>query len=293
MTARRGPIGMAEALVVAHALHLDGDDDLAIVLELLGIRRGIEDAMITRRPARREPAGEPSGLSGPGFTVGTDLPPDHVGMRTVVEPLPPEPVAPITFEQAEPLVPGAPGGGSVPYEPIVPLHQLRAAMTMIIRRPRRSVQPDIEAAVELIAEQRPLDQLPRLIEQTVDGGVTIIADVGPEMLPYLADVNHLVQAAEQVVGSPTTNVLWIEDCDDLPPLAAERPIMIISTLGAARSPTSPPGSAARWKELVRTMVRTATDATAVVPHRRQTRAGRGRLQSVAWDDLAEVGRGRA
>ena len=57
-------------------------------------------------------------------------------------------------------IPGAPGGGSVPYEPIVPLHQLRAAMTMIIRRPRRSVQLDVEAAVEMIAEQRPLDQLP-------------------------------------------------------------------------------------------------------------------------------------
>ena len=92
----------------------------------------------------------------------------------------------------------------MPYEPIVPLHQLRAAMTMIIQRPRRSVQLDIEAAIELIAEQRPLDQLPRLIEQTLDGGVTIIADVGPEMLPYLDDVDHLVQAARHVAGRPTT-----------------------------------------------------------------------------------------
>ena len=287
----RGQIGMAEALTVARTLHLEADDDLATVLELLGLRRRTEDTPIALKSPRRVPRAERSGVRGPGFSYGLELPADQVGMRTVVEPLPPDPVAPITFEQAEPLVPGAPGGGSVPYEPIVPLQQLRAAMTMIIRRPRRSVQLDVEAAIELIAEQRPLDQLPRLIEQTVDGGVTIIADVGPEMLPYLDDVSHLVQAAEQVVGAPTTAVLWVEDCDDLTDLETERPIMIISTFGTARSPASPPGAAARWRELARTMIISETDATAVVPHRR-TRGVSGRMRSVAWDDLAEVGRGR-
>jgi len=283
---------MADALAVAHALHLEADDDLAIVLELLGLGRGAEDAAVSPRPPRWEPAGESFGVSGPGFGVGIDIPTDQVRTRTVVEALPPDPVAPITFEEAEPLIPGPPGGGTVRYEPIVPLHQLRAAMTMIIRRPRRSVQPDIEAAIELIAEQRPLDQLPRLIEQTVDGGVTIIADIGPDMLPYLQDVYHLVQAAQQVAGAPTTAVLWIEDCDDLPALETERPIMIISAFGAARSPANPPGSAARWRQLARAMINSRTDATAVVPHRR-TSGAPSPIPSVVWDDLAEVGRGRA
>jgi hypothetical protein len=284
---------MADALTVARTLHLEADEDLAMVVELLGLSQGLEDTEPTPRSARRAPIREPSGISGRGFGYGHSIPAaGRVGLRTVVEALPPDPVAPITFEQAEPLVPGAPGGGSLPYEPIVPLHQLRAAMTMIIRRPRRSVQPDIEAAVELIAEQRPLDHLPRQVEQTVDGGVTIIADVGPEMLPYLEDVNHLVQAAEHVAGTPRTAVLWIEDCGDLPPLETGPPIMIISTFGAARSPASPPGAAARWRELARRLINSETDATAVVPHRR-TRGASGRMRSVTWDDLAEVGRGRA
>ena len=214
------------------------------------------------------------------------------GMLTVAEPLPSEPVAPIAYVSAKPLDPGPASGGSVAYEPIVPLHQLRAAMTMIIRRPRRSILVDIEAAVELIAEKRPVEQLPRLTEQTLDGGVTIIADVGPEMLPYLDDVDHLVESAQHVAGEPETRVCWIEDSADLPPLGTEHPTMIISTLGAARAPGSPPGSAARWQELARTMINDEIDVTAVGPHRRRWTDHPAEVRFVAWDDLSEVGRGR-
>ena len=149
---------------------------------------------------RRVPRAERSGSEAPDSATDSNSQPIKSGCARSSSRC--HPIRSLRSRSSRPShCPGRAGGGSVPYEPIVPLQQLRAAMTMIIRRPRRSVQLDVEAAIELIAEQRPLDQLPRLIEQTVDGGVMIIADIGPEMLPYLDDVSHLVQAAEQVVGA--------------------------------------------------------------------------------------------
>lgn len=211
----------------------------------------------------------------------------------MAEPLPAEPVGPIAYAHAEPLAPGPPGSGTVAYEPIVPLHQIRPALAMIIRRLRRSVEVDVETAVEVMAEQRPLDNLPRLLEHTLDRGITIIADVGPEMLPYLEDVEHLIGATQLVAGALATRVVWVEDSDDVPALDTDRPIMIISTLGAARAPMSPPGTAVRWREWARAMTEAEADLTALVPYRRLRWSDDDiSVRFVAWDDLAEVGRGR-
>jgi hypothetical protein len=292
VTARRGPIGMAEALTAARVLDFTAERDLVVLMELLGLAWEPEPTPAEARPSKKPTRRRPTSPVGAAAKTATERQ-VVAGTRTVAEPLPSEPVAPIAYMSAKPLDPGPPGGGSIAYEPIVPLHQLRAAMTMIIRRPRRSIRVDIEAAVELIAEKRPLEQLPRLTEQTLDGGLTIIADVGPEMLLFLDDVDHLVESAQHVAGEPETRVCWIEDSADLPPLGTEHPVMIISTLGAARAPTSSPGSAARWQELARTMINDEIDVTALVPHRRRWTNHPAEVRFVAWDDLPEVGRGRS
>jgi hypothetical protein len=282
---------MAEALIAARVLDFTTERDLVVLMELLGLALEPEPIPAEARPGKKPRRRRPTGPVIPGAGDTTASPVD-AAMRTIAEPLPSEPVAPIEYVSAEPLAPGPAGSGGIPYVPIVPLHQLRAAMTMIIRRPRRSILVDIEAAVELIAEKRPVEQLPRLTEQTLDGGVTIIADVGPEMLPYLDDVDHLVESAQHVAGEPEARVCWIEDSADLSPLGTEHPVMIISTLGAARAPASPPGSAARWQELARTMINDEIDVTAVVPHRRRWTDHPAEVRFVVWDDLSEVGRGR-
>ena len=287
---------MADALTAARLLHLEAEPDLVVLMELLGLCR---DDQPTVPPPRRRPTPdypEPPTQVGQRTQDETGVPATiaPTGIRTVAEPLPPEPVAPIDYSTADPLDPGPPGSGSVAYEPIVPLHQLPAAITMIIRRPRRSIEVDIEAAVELVAEQRPLEQLPRLVEHTLDRGVTIVADVGPEMLPYLEDVAHLADATQRVAGVPETRIVWVEDSDEVPVLDPDRPVMIISTLGVARAPASPPGLAARWREWARAMSEVEADLIALVPHRRRRWSeDAATVRFVAWDDLAEVGRGRS
>lgn len=293
MITERGPIGMGDAVTAARALHLTELEDLDLLVELLGLRQVEHRADPTPTVRRSAGAGTSRTVSAVIQAEGEVVDHPESALRTLVEPLPPEPVAPISYVPAEPLS-MAPARRRVAYRPIMPPHQLRAALTMIIRRPRPSVRLDVEAAVELIAERRPLDQLPRLVEQTVDGGVTIIADVGPEMLPYLDDVDHLVDSARHIAGESTTRVAWVEDSGDVPAFIPDRTVLVISTLGAAHAPGAPPGAPTRWRHQAQELVAAEADVTALVPHRRRPRTEQlDGVRVVAWDDLGEVGRGRA
>jgi hypothetical protein len=191
---------------------------------------------------------------------------------------------------------------SIGYEPPVPDRLLRASMSMLVRRKRSSDEIALDQLIDLVAEQRPLLDLPRVQEPSTRHGVTVIADVGESMLPFLADVGRFVAEIEQVVGSPNAAVRWIDDETPLadgtelePILRADRPVLIISTLGAVRAPGSAPDSVLRWLDFAEHAKAADADVVGLVPHR--LRAWPGSITEaigiVAWDDLPQVGRGHA
>ena len=185
----------------------------------------------------------------------------------------------------------------MPYEPPVPANQLRPSLMMLVRRARMSDDLDVDAAITLVAEQRPLVQLPRLIEQSTARGAALVADVGAGMLPYLHDVARLVAEFRQIVGASRLVVDWVEDgaAQDGRPLRPEpgRPTVLLTTLGATQPPSAHPGAAARWLLFADAAREAGADITALVPHRgHRWPAGLTRsLRVVAWDELADVGRG--
>jgi hypothetical protein len=219
--------------------------------------------------------------------------------RTIAQELPDEPVELIELTAEPPVEPADGGHPTVPYEPPIPANQLRAALTMLLRRDRLSDDIDVDAAVTLVAEQRPLGRVPRLTEQSTVRGASVIADLGPGMLPYLDDVAHFVAAAGQVVGECRLTVAWVQDgaTHDGRPLSLEpeRPVLVVSTLSAVSPPAAPPGGQARWLAIADAALAVQADVTALVPHRahRWPPALRRVMRFVAWDDLADVGRGRA
>jgi hypothetical protein len=218
--------------------------------------------------------------------------------QTIAEELEDEPVELITFELEAPLDPAPSEQPSVPYEPPIPANQLRAALTILVRRPRFSDDIDLEAAVALVAEQRPFVRLPRLIEQSTAQGATMVADVGAGMLPYLDDVARLVAEVGQIVGESQLDVQWVGDdasaSDRVPGIQAGRPVVVLSTLGAVQPPGALPAAQARWLAFAGAAWEAGADTVALVPHRRlRWSGGLDRLiRLVAWDDLADVGRGR-
>jgi hypothetical protein len=219
--------------------------------------------------------------------------------RTVAETLPDDPVGPVAFEEPplEPLDPAKAARPSVPYEPPIPANQLRAALTMLVRRARISGKVDVEAAIALSAEQRPFVELPRHLEQSTAYGATVVADVGPGMLPYLDDVARLVAEIGQIVGEPRLTVQWVEEIasDGKHVLAVEpgRPVVVVSTFGAVQAPTELPGARERWLAFADAAWEAEADVVALVPHRghRWPRRLDRAMRFVAWDDLADVGRG--
>lgn len=298
----RGPVGWADALTAAARLGLTTREQFSALAALLDLT--------APEPGPRTPVTAP-GPPGPAIPAPAvpELPwasqpadgdellpvPDR---RTVVDVLPDEPVELIQEDQQEPpVLPSGAGRPAVPYVPPVPAPQLRAAVTMLIRRPRLADDLDAEAAITLIAEQHPLDELPRLLEHSTAGGATVLADTGPSMLPYLDDVARLVAECQHAVGASRLDVIRVEDGagpeGDVPAIPAGRPVLIVSTVGATTPPGADPGTAARWHAFAAAATEAGADVTALVPHRghRWPAGLRRAMRFVAWDDLAEAGRG--
>jgi hypothetical protein len=202
--------------------------------------------------------------------------------------------------EAVPLPPPSNVERAVRYKPPIVETQLRAAVATLVQRQRRSNRVDVPAAVELIAQQRPLGSVPRLNESTTARGAVVVADVGRTMMPYLDDVDRFVAELQHVVGSPNATVAWwdgkeyyVGDCGRAVPMPSDTPIVVISTLGAVR-PSGAASDRAHWLEFADSAERAGADVVALVPHRLpQWPAGiAGAMRIVAWDDLPLVGRGR-
>ena len=298
--APRGPIGWGDALTAAHQLDLAATGQLDALVDLLGLSAPEQETSpVVIDSVSGRPTDRPAAPSTPR-TISS-LKDDELRIlrdqRTVAEELQDEPVELVAFEEEPPLEPTEVGQPSVPYEPPIPANQLRAALTMLVRRARISDKVDVEAAIALFAEQRPFVELPRQIEQSTVHGATVVADVGPGMLPYLDDVARLVAEIGQIVGEPQLTVQWVEEIAsrDNHVLLVEpgRPVVVVSTLGAVRPPTELPGARERWFAFADTAWEAGADVVALVPHRgrRWPRSLDRAMRFVAWDDLAEVGRG--
>lgn len=292
---KRGPVGWGDAIIAANELGLQSSTELANLVELLGLPLlEIEpDQDVPHADERTSPP--PPATATSDWTLSTST---EAGVaitedrRTVVDELPAQPFD-VWFEDAAPLDPPPAMDPAVPYQPPIRETQIRAAIAALVQRARRSSRIDIRAAVELIAEQRPLDSIPRLEERTSQRGAVVVADIGPTMGPYLGDVDRFVAEVEHVVGTPNVSVAWWDGKGELK-IPSDTPVLVISTLGAVRAFGSSSRNQADWSAFADLAISADADVVALVPHQKPdwpehlTRA----MRIVAWDDLSLVGRGR-
>jgi hypothetical protein len=291
---QRGPIGWGDAITAANEIGLRSSDELANLVELLGLSLlEFEPDQEDVHPDQHISA--PPATASADWTVSTradaDVEPTQ-DRRTIVNELPAQPFD-VWFEEAAPLDPPPAMDPPLPHQPPIFEAQMRAAVAALVQRARRSSRIDIAAAVELIAEQQPLDSLPRLEERTTQRGAIVVADIGPTMGPYLGDVDRFVAEVEHVVGSPNVAVAWWDRPGELE-MQSDTPVLVISTLGAVRVFGSSAHEQADWRAFADLAVSAEADVVALAPHRKSdwpetlTRA----MRIVAWDDLSLVGRGR-
>lgn len=293
---------MADVVCAAATLDLSGADLVALTT-MLGFRAWspavpmqshatdagapppvAETAVDGHSPAAAAPATSPSVHGGRRRTLVTELAAEEpVGLEPLVDP-------PVAWSPR--------GSDEAPYVPPVPDVTLRAALTMLLRRPRLGRRPDVTALAHAAAAMRPPRELPWEREHSLDRGVAVVADVGPAMLPYLADVVHLAEQVELVVGTAGTTTSWprgraVDDLEvaDLTP-TGDRPVLIIGLLDdllASSASVDGPG----WQDLPRRLAADGADVVALVPHRDVARRQWPHVHVVAWDDLPAAGRGRA
>ncbi|MFL6139392.1 MAG: hypothetical protein ACJ74O_16530 [Frankiaceae bacterium] len=300
----RGPIGWGDAIEAAAVLSLEIPRQLGLLVDLLGLSVAPPELLppvpaTDVTGAAPDLAPEAASPDWEGTHTEYDDLPALDDRRTIVEELPPEPFR-IPGEAELALDRSAPGPSPVPYEPPIPASLLRAAIAMLVRRARTSDVVDLDRAVELIADQRPLVALPRLAEPSTDRGAVVVADVGSSMLPYLEDVLRLVAQVTEVVGLPQVRIVWADDrkpssflADVEGSLQGEQPVLIVSALGAVQAPDAPLDARDAWMDLLRNAERLGADVVALVPHARSAfPAGLGEVvRLVPWDDLADIGRG--
>jgi hypothetical protein len=165
---------------------------------------------------------------------------------------------------------------------------------MLLSEPRASRRPDVDALIATVAACRPIREVPHVVEPSLSRGADVVADVGPCMLPYRADVIHLVEQIRRIVGAPNVGVTWLSDPRDPPVPPGDRPVLVISALGRTASPVAAPGTRRRWSRFLERLLADGRDVVAAVPHRATADdlAAAG-MHAVAWDDLPNAGRGRA
>jgi hypothetical protein len=294
---RRSPIGWADAITAAKELGLQTQAELSELVTLLGLTaadvRTFEDEQAPESPASAEYAVK----SGDDWTTSHPIVPEVESApdrRTVVDRLAAQSVDTWTGD-ANPLEPPPAKDPAVTYEPPIDETQLRAAVAALVQRVRRSNRIDVVAVVDLVAQQHPIDPVPRLNERTTQRGAVVIADIGPSMSPYRADVDRFVAEVKHVVGTPNVTVAWWHgDVEHELPVPPETPVLVISTLGAVRTFDASSSEKAYWLEFADLADTAGADVVALVPHRlaKWPKSIAEAMHIVAWDDLALAGRGR-
>jgi hypothetical protein len=300
----RGDVSIADAVSAASRLDLSGQD-LATLTEMLGlwispdVPQGRQAIAKPHIDTIDEPSATPIAAPTDDASGMPDLqPPNSRRRRTTMTILNADESFGLESSTDGPLVVSFGSGlPTLPYRPPIPHMQLRVALASLIRRPRRGHRPDQAALVRTVAERRPVHDLPKEPEESLIGGVVVLADVGELMAPYLADVAHLVEQVRHVVGASNTlvyrlrdNVLgWLES--NISIVRSARPVVLISVLGRLdAAPIS--ANDFDWADVPNMLAANGIDTIALVPHRSTSGQKLVRSRIVAWDDLPVAGRGR-
>jgi hypothetical protein len=170
--------------------------------------------------------------------------------------------------------------------------------------------PDMERAVEMIAQGRALRLLPRQRIMTLAHGVQVLLDVGESMQPFNQDGATLLRDLKRIVGDGTLDVLqftgsprkmrrvgkirgWRAYTSFPPQLGAC--VLVISDFGIARSPSLSYGaSLSTWLAFAKHLKRRGHRVVGFVPYpplRWPLLLGRA-IALVQWDRSTSVGRVR-
>jgi len=195
---------------------------------------------------------------------------------------------------------------AVPHLSLLAPGSAKAVLYTALARIAPEGEPDLETAVEWLAEAEPLSGIPRRPLPTLRHGVQVLADVSTSMEPFARDISGVVAQVRALAGTASTQVLRFADCplrgagpgprgtwEWYRPPAAGTTVLILSGLGAV-GPWFDPHRATpeEWQRTVRLIRQNgcAVVALAPVPEPYRPRWWRPLLDVLVWDRGTTVGR---
>jgi hypothetical protein len=213
----RAPVSLRDGIVAIAELNPADAATEDAILDLLGL-------------ARRRPAAPPK----PRIEQRADDIP--LVNRDTLPPLPLGPTATVLPPSAQPLPaqvqrkPGVaspqpawamPGpalprareaGKPAPLPGILPPLEGRGIYTAALSTRVDEGEPDLDRAVNELANYRPLRELPRLPLRTLRRGVQVLLDTGPSMAPYAADVHGLADDLATLLSGSQMELWYFMRC---------------------------------------------------------------------------------
>jgi hypothetical protein len=287
---RRAEIWLGDAVRALGALQPDGASCVE-VLQLLGLR-AVPRLAVAAKPS------VPVSVVETSRTSPQRVPPptaDEVAARHAVgwSPMPyqsalppeiePDPggqsVAPRRLPSLADVLPVARPARPAPSS-LLPPGQQRAIVASLASRRDHVGDLDAELLVRLLAERRPIPDLPRLPAFTTRRGLQLLLDHGEGMSGFQRDRDEVAAVVSLVAGTDGLEVLrfagspldepgagdgpkWTWQPYRVP--ATGRPVLVVSDLGTGHDPLERPSVVARWVETAHALRVAGCPVTALVP----------------------------
>ena len=168
----------------------------------------------------------------------------------------------------------------VKFEPLIGRNVVRALILTILTTISQQGDLDLNRIIELLSQNKNIDNLPRLKLSTLRRGVQILVDVGESMTPYRRDQVIFQSEVRRVLGSDNTAVLrfigtplkGVKTGRQLRPQRYEmprqgRPILLLTDFGIGQPPFSTdPASLDEWMKFIYVVKRSQCPLIALVPY---------------------------
>ena len=193
------------------------------------------------------------------------------------------------------LLPPGPAQRSVPLtlRPLLPARVTSGILTASIATDAGDGMPDVDALVELVAQRRFDEAIPRLVRASLFRGVQLLLDRSPAMTPFARDVTELARLVRSVVGHHVEEISFSGSPQDRlpregPPYELPRPgtpVLALSDLGIAHPQGYlRPDARATWRPLAELLLRRGSYLVAFVPYPRPRWPALGDcIQMIPWD----------
>jgi hypothetical protein len=181
----------------------------------------------------------------------------------------------------------------LPLLPLLPVRVTRGILTAAIATDTGDGRPDVEALVELVAQRRFTEAIPRVVRASLFRGVQLLLDRSPAMAPFTRDVTELARMVRSVVGHNVEEISFSGSPQDSLPSSRDSyapprpgtPALALSDLGIGQAPGYlRPDARTTWLPLAEMLLRRGSQLVALVPYPRSRwpELG-GRIRMIPWD----------